>query len=386
MTRPIAPHTRFRSLEPTFCSGLLDDPVLYLHVRPQGRALLFDCGQIHHLAKRVMKSVDAVFITHCHMDHFMGIDTLIRHNHVSPRTIEIFGPAGTGARVAAKFSGYDWNLAEPCWCTFRVHEVHADRIASWDLPGPEGFVPRFTGEVARTDLVVHGNEFLRVEADICDHKLPALIFRVNERVPFAIDEERLEAAGLVKGDWLRALKRWRFTGETAETPVMVPYRRGERIVERPLDDPAALYAAIGRDLEPAGIGYITDVAFSPENVEKIVALMAGVSLLVCESSFLAADLDKARESCHLCTADLNHLLHLIRPAFCLPIHLSKSYIGRSQAVYDELVMPAGTTLIRLPERLTPRPFLPTELVNLWRVMRAVEAPLPVTFSEGSEFA
>ena len=373
MPRPAPSHSRFRSLEPTFCSGLLDDPVLYLHVRPQGRALLFDCGQIHHLAKRVMKSVDAVFITHCHMDHFMGIDTLIRHNHVSPRTIEIFGPAGICARVTAKFSGYDWNLAEPYWCTFRVHEVRADRIASWDIPGRTGFVPSFSGEVARTDRVIYHNEFLRVEADICDHKLPALIFRVNERVPFAVDEELLAAAGLAKGDWLRALKRWRFTGDLGDVPVVLPYRCGDVIEERPLDDPAALYDAIGLDLEPASIGYITDVAFSPENVEKIAALMAGVSLFVCESSFLAADLDKARESCHLCTTDLNRLLHLIRPAFCLPIHLSKSYIGRSQSVYDELEMPAGTTLIRLPERLTPRPFLPTELVSLWSMMRGRSA-------------
>lgn len=84
----------FRYIEPTFFAGLLDDPLLLIHVRPWGKSLLFDCGQLHHLAKRVLKSIAAIFISHAHMDHFMGMDTVIRHNHVSPRTIEIFGPAG----------------------------------------------------------------------------------------------------------------------------------------------------------------------------------------------------------------------------------------------------------------------------------------------------
>ena len=71
----------FRYLLPTFFSGLLDDPVLYLQFRPTGKALLLDCGQVQHLAKRVLRSVTALFISHAHMDHFMGLDTFIRNNH-----------------------------------------------------------------------------------------------------------------------------------------------------------------------------------------------------------------------------------------------------------------------------------------------------------------
>ena len=60
----------FRYLEPTFFAGLFDDPLLLIRVRPTGRALLFDCGKMHHLAKRVYTSIDAIFISHAHMDHF----------------------------------------------------------------------------------------------------------------------------------------------------------------------------------------------------------------------------------------------------------------------------------------------------------------------------
>ena len=93
---------RFRTLEPTFFAGLQDDPLLYLHIRPLGRALLFDCGQMHHLAKRVLRSLDAVFVSHAHMDHFMGIDTLVRSLHVAPRTLAIFGPQGLAEKLSHK--------------------------------------------------------------------------------------------------------------------------------------------------------------------------------------------------------------------------------------------------------------------------------------------
>src|SRR5512136_1363202 len=135
----------FRHIEPTFFAGLLDDPLLLVRVRPLMESCLFDCGRVHHLAKRVIKSVSALFISHAHMDHFMGIDTFIRTNHVSPRPFDIFGPPG----IAEKLAGYDWNLAEPQWSTFRAHEVHPGRIATFLFPGPEGFPCRFTGETPR---------------------------------------------------------------------------------------------------------------------------------------------------------------------------------------------------------------------------------------------
>ena len=40
----------FHTIEPYVCSGLLDDPLLLVRVRPTGRSLLFDCGQLQHLA------------------------------------------------------------------------------------------------------------------------------------------------------------------------------------------------------------------------------------------------------------------------------------------------------------------------------------------------
>ena len=362
----MSPRLPFRNVEPAFFSGLLDDPVLLLNIRPTGRGILIDCGQIHHLAKRVLKSIDALFVTHAHMDHFMGIDTMIRHNHVSPRTIELYGPPGIAAKMAAKFSGYDWNLTEQCWCSFRVHEVFADHITTSLFPGPQGFPRRLEGERSRTDRIIYRNNYLQVEADLCDHKIPVLIFRINERPSFMVDEAKIERAGLVRGDWLRRLKKRFHHGYPAGESLKVPRLGNGRIEENLVEDLGTLYESIRKEQPAASIGYVTDIGFSEANIGKVSRLMQGVTLLACECTFLAEDREKARASAHLCTEDVNFLVDRLRPSLFLPMHLSKSYIHDFDRLYDELAIPPETSLLRLPKYLTPRPLLTQEAARLGR--------------------
>jgi ribonuclease Z len=357
----MSPRLPFRYLEPVFFSGLLDDPVLSVHVRPLGRSLLMDCGRIHHLAKRVLKSTSVLFITHAHMDHFMGIDTFLRTLHVSPRTTDIFGPPGLADKMGAKLAGYDWNLAEPYWGSFRIHEVFPDRITTTLFSGPEGFARHCAAEQARQDRVLYRNRFLQVEAETCDHRIPSLIYRISELPSFQVDDGRIEAAGLVKGEWLRALRRLFAHGEMEGEAVTVLCRGKNEGIEERAEDAAKLYANIRGERADASIGYVTDIGYSDENIEKLSALLNGVTLLVCECSFLAADRDKARVSAHLCTGDVNVLVDRLRPAFFLPMHLSKSYIHTWERLYEELEVPSGVTLLRLPKLVTPRPLLPCEI-------------------------
>ena len=93
-------------------------------------------------------------------------------------------------------------------------------------------------------------------------------------------------------------------------------------------------------------------------------LLSGVTLLACECSFLAADVEKARTSHHLCTTDVSLLARELRPGWLLPMHLSKSYNTKGHLIYDELDLAPETRLIRLPEHLTPRPLLPVEFPKL----------------------
>lgn len=355
----------FRYLEPTFFAGLLDDPLLLVNIRPLGRALLFDCGQLHHLAKRVLRAITTIFISHAHMDHFMGMDTFIRHNHVSPRTIHVFGPPGIAARMDAKLHSYDWNLSEPYWCTFHVHEIHAGEKRTVIFSGADSF----RGDPQEVEILgpeaIYENEWLRVNALLCDHKIPSLAFRVTERQSFVIDEEKVAAAGLVKEHWLRALKKSFYGRSSGMTMPLQVLRRGDdgSVKHSEVDDLAALYAQIRKEQQVSSIGYVTDLGFTDENVRKLEGFLKGVTLLVSECSFLAADRDKARASHHLCTSDLLHLIERIQPRFVLPMHLSKAYLGSSRLLYEELQAPAGVTVLKVPDHVTPRPLIPAEVAK-----------------------
>lgn len=353
----------FHYIEPAFFGGLLDDPLLFVRIRPLRRAILFDCGQISHLAKRVVKPVDTVFITHAHMDHIMGIPTLVRHHHASPRPMDIFGPPGFADRVHHLLNGFDWNLSEPTWFTLRVHEIHEDRILHYSFLGPEGFDSRFDGEEPRGGKEIWSCRYVSVEAELLDHKIPVLAFRINERPHFSIDQRRLEQQGLVPGDWILDLKKSAWKGGM-ESPVVVPHRDGGEKRYDSTDDLDRLYAAIQGDLKPASIGYLCDVGWTEGNREKILGLLKGVTLLCTECAFLASNVDKARASFHLCTSDLNELLTQLSPDYLLPMHLSKSYLRRTDDLYKELYAPKGTTILQLPVHIVPAPLMVSD-VAMW---------------------
>ena len=355
---------QFRYLQPSMFSGLLDDPVMFVNVRPTGRALLLDCGQLHHLAKRVLRSIDAVFVSHAHMDHLMGFDHLLRHVHVAPRTIAVYGPSGIAERISHKLAGYEWNLTEETWCIFVVYEVHPRQIEQYEFAGCRGFTSRHRKTIPRDDRVIYQTRHLKVEAEICDHKIPVLIFRLTETRAFLLDRQRLLEENLLPGPWLKDLEKRFYAGNWNTGPVEVwKVTNGGYTIET-VDNAEALYRKICRDVSPDSIGYISDVGMTPENLGRVCDLMSGVTLLVSECTFLAEDEEKARISSHLCTTDLNRISRLISPSLLLPMHLSKAYIGNTQRLYEELDQLRGTRVLQLPDYLTPRPLLPCELPSL----------------------
>ena len=354
----------FRYLQPSFFSGLLDDPVLHINVRPTGRGILLDCGQIHHLAKRVLRSIDAVFISHAHMDHLIGFDHLLRHIHVAPRTFDLFGPPGIAQRIGHKLSGYDWNLTEETWCTIEVFEVQPQQIEHFEFAGRSGFRCQHRQTVQRRDPVIYQSRYLSVRAEICDHKIPVLIFRVTEREAFLLDRERIEAERLHPGPWVKELERRFHAKSWGNEPFLVWKKTETGYSEEPVEDIEHFYRRICRKRPPASVGYISDLGMTDENLKKIHGLLHGVSLLVAECTFLGVDEEKARLSAHLCSNDLNRISQQLKPDFLLPMHLSKSYIIEPQSLYRQLALPSGTQLLKLPGYLTPRPLLPNELPPL----------------------
>src|SRR3989475_9486226 len=92
------------TFRPRLLNGQTGDPALLLNLRWQGRALLVDLGRIDRTPAPVLLSIEAVFVSHTHMDHFMGFDQLLRVFLARDATLRLYGPAGLADCVAGKLA------------------------------------------------------------------------------------------------------------------------------------------------------------------------------------------------------------------------------------------------------------------------------------------
>src|SRR5262245_9888241 len=131
--------------------GQTGDPALLLPLRWHGRALLVDLGRIDRTPAAVLLPIEAVFVSHAHMDHFMGFDQLLRLFLARDATLRLFGPEGLADRVAGKLAGYTWNLTDDYAFAIEVTEI-GHELVGWRFPArrrvarePLGAPRPFTG-------------------------------------------------------------------------------------------------------------------------------------------------------------------------------------------------------------------------------------------------
>jgi ribonuclease BN (tRNA processing enzyme) len=65
-------------LHPSLVNGRTGDPALYIETLFEKRAILFDLGDITALSPRKVQRLEHIFVSHAHIDHFVGFDHLLR--------------------------------------------------------------------------------------------------------------------------------------------------------------------------------------------------------------------------------------------------------------------------------------------------------------------
>src|SRR6188474_3256033 len=132
-------------MTPSFSSYLVNDgfgdPGVYVEVRRSKRALLFDLGQNDTLgASRLLRAND-LFVSHTHMDHFIGFDAVVRVALGRGKALRLYGPPGLIDNVAGKLRGYTWNLVDDYLLTIDVREFHSRQVRHVSFRAREGFLP-----------------------------------------------------------------------------------------------------------------------------------------------------------------------------------------------------------------------------------------------------
>lgn len=323
-------------LHPVLVNGRSGDPAVYVEMQFERQALLFDLGSIESLPPRKILRLAHVFVSHTHVDHFVGFDRLLRTLVGRDRKLCLYGPAPFIDRVRHKLHAYSWNLGPryPVDLEFLVTEIGASnrtRMARFRLRN--AFAEEPAGEGVAAGGIICSEPGFRASAAILDHRIPCLGFALEEPAHVNIWKSRLDARGLPIGPWLRDLKHAILANQDDDYLIFIG---GER------QGAAARPTRLGalRDLVTVTvgqkIGYVTDIADTPANGAAVVGLVRNADILFIEAPFRMADAALAASRAHLTTAAAGRMAREAGARRIEPFHFSSRYEGQESDLMEEL--------------------------------------------------
>lgn len=313
------------------------DPGLFIPFMFKRRALLFDLGDLSRLSARDLLKISHIFVTHTHMDHFIGFDQLLRLLLGRDKEVHLFGPAGFIEKVEAKLGAYTWNLIEEYENTLVIHvaEIQPEKALVRTYTSRNRFRPvgahrefPFTGNLV-------SEKSLSVDAVILDHKIDCLGLSVREHFSVNIIKEGLEELGLPVGPWLREFKDALYEGRDGAEEFRVAWRDGDKVRREKGFTIAELTERIARISPGQKITYLADMIGSPENIDKAVHLSMDSQHLFIEAPFLDRDGDIARRKYHLTAREAGLIASRAGAKELTIFHFSPRYIGREGELMDE---------------------------------------------------
>jgi ribonuclease Z len=324
--------------QPALVNGAFGDPGLFVDFLFDRRALLFDLGDLAALSTRKLLRVSHVFVSHTHMDHFIGFDRLLRVCVGRATAVHLFGPPGIVAQVGHRLAAYTWNLVANYETNFTiaVTEVAADGVAQSSRFECR---KRFAREALPPTMIDAGllldEDAFRVRAALLDHQVPCLGFAIEEKTHVNVWKNRLTELALPVGPWLKDLKEAAARGDADETPFRAWWREAGMLHQRtlPLGE---LKARVLRFVPGQKIGYITDVVGNADNAARIAALVRDADLLFIEAMFVEQDAAHAARKFHLTARQAGAIARQARARNVIPFHISPRYAGAEMRVRAEL--------------------------------------------------
>ena len=334
-------------MTPSFSSYLVNhpfgDPGLYVEIKWARRALLFDLGQNEALGPTRLLRAGDIFVSHTHMDHFIGFDRILRVALGRGKALRLFGPPGLIANVTGKLQGYTWNLVDGYPLTIEVHEFHVHEIRSATFLASEGFEPRGAAPRSRSNTAVFSvleDPMFTVQAMALNHRIPSFGYALQEQFHINVNKEKLRAEGLPVGSWLKELKQHLWQGQPDDfrftATLFFEHRREER--EFQLAEARDRFVTITRGQK---IAYVVDARYDDENEAKIVDLAREADIFYCEAPYLDRDAEKARERYHLTARQAGLMARKAGVRTLVVFHFSPRYTGMGDVIVKEAMEAFG---------------------------------------------
>jgi ribonuclease Z len=285
-------------------------------IRRGSDTLLFDCGegaQQQMMRAKTGFTVDAIFVTHWHADHFLGVfglvETLSFMGRVEP--LPIYGPP---------------------W----VHDF-VDLLKKISRHN-RGF--SITGQILEHGSVVPFEGY-RVQAFATFHGIPGLGYVVQEdNRPGRFNRERAIELGIPPGPLFGRLQR----GE-AVTVV----RDGTEFEVRPGE-------VLGEPRPGRKIVYTGDTR-PLQSLPDIAEMIRDADLLIHDATFEDEESARAREVLHSTAGEAGEAAELLRARMLALMHISSRYTSTANHIRDakrhykgDVIAPADLTMLEIPYR------------------------------------
>jgi ribonuclease Z len=272
-----------------------------LLVRRGGEKLLFDCGE--GTQRQLLRSVglldmDAVFITHFHADHWLGLPGMLKSLALRDRTepLTVYGPPGLRDLVQSV------------------------RVIFGRLPYKLDLV-----ELGPTEAVP--GDGYRVSAIPVEHKASAAYgyALVEDPRPGQLDPVLAESLGVKPGPDFGRLQRGETVDGVSPDQVMGPQREGRKIV-------------ISGDTAPC---------------QMLAVAAHQADVLIHEATFTEEEVDRARETFHSTARQAAELARDAEVRLLVLTHVSSRYAGgelrdEARAIFPATEAPRDFDTIEVP--------------------------------------
>ncbi len=308
-------------------NGSTGDPALFIDYPGRDNAYLFDAGDNSSLDMERLGDLGTVFITHHHVDHFMGLDRIVRANLDRDKTLAIYGPEGTIRKVYDRVKSYEYPYFPFQKIVLEVHELlpsirrTARLECSLKFPEPE------VVESSWDNRVVCDAGGFTIEAAFADHTVPCLAFALVEHAGIHPNPQALANSPLRPGLWVEhVLDQLR---QDADPATLLTIGDGSFRLD-------ALRKRYFIESPGSRIAYVTDTAWNERSQPGLLSLAHRANRLYCDCFYADAQATQAEKYLHMTASQTAEFARRAEVDELVLIHFATRYRGHYHELVDEV--------------------------------------------------